>query len=47
MALQEGIMSDETMSKHDLSVNSSTEAQSFTGISGSSPEMKPEQAQCR
>jgi len=35
------------MSKHDLSVIGSTEAQSVTGISGSSPEMKTEQAQCK
>ena len=47
MALQEGIMSDDTISKHDLSANCSTEAQSVTGISGSSSEMKPEWAQCK
>ena len=35
MVLQEGIMSDETMSKRDFSVNCSTEARNVTGISGS------------
>jgi hypothetical protein len=36
---RKGIVSDETMSKHELPVNCSTGAQSVTGISGSSPEM--------